>query len=39
MVIPRIRIDGTYNLGGNILVFPIGGTGPYWFDIGKLSSN
>jgi hypothetical protein len=36
MLIPRVRIDGTYNLGGNILVFPIGGTGPYWFDIAKV---
>jgi len=36
MLIPRVRIDGIYNLGGNILVFPIGGTGPYWFDVGDV---
>jgi len=33
---PRVRVDGKYNLGGKILLFPIGGTGPYWFDIGNV---
>ena len=32
---PRVRIDGIYNLGGNILFIPVGGSGPYWFDVGK----
>ena len=36
MKVPRILIEGTYTLGGNILFFSIGGTGPYWFDIGDV---
>jgi len=36
LAIPKARIDGTYDLGGNILFFPIAGTGPYFFDIDGL---
>lgn len=31
--IPRIRLEGTYRLDGNILLFQVGGTGPYEFDV------
>jgi len=34
--IPRLRLDGTYNLAGNVFIFPLGGIGPYWFEIGIL---
>jgi hypothetical protein len=32
---PRCRIDGTYSLSGKILLFAIGGAGPFWFDVGE----
>jgi hypothetical protein len=37
--IPRLRIDGTYTLDGNVFIFPLGGTGPYWFQLGNSRQN
>lgn len=34
--LPRLRIDGNYELFGKILVIPLQGKGKCWFDASKL---
>lgn len=34
--LPRLRIDGDYELLGRILVIPLRGKGNCWFDASKL---